>query len=412
MIAIRGRLIDGIRWEAIEDGLVLTEGSTVTYAGAFQDGLVPMGIETYALPDGTIMPGLIDCHAHFSAGDSVNGSPYASHNLDRILTAAHDIGILLDSGFTAVREMSLFGSHLKKAVERGVIRGPFIMPGGRVLSITSGHADAMDDAPMGYQRQTDPCHYLIDGVEDCLHGVRIQFRQGAEFIKICATGGVSSIGDGLGDIQFSQEEMRAIVEEAARHNTYVAAHCSSLPGTLQALEAGVTSIEHGLELDEHCIERMLRLDATLVSTISIATSIPKWQGNVSPHIYEKGCRVAESAVHSIQLARKSGVRIALGTDYSNSLNTPYRHNGREISALVREAGFSPMEAIRVATVNGAHLLKRSDIGTLAEGKTADLILVEGDPLKDIGMLEDGMHVKLVVQNGLVRKNTLIRPQQA
>lgn len=407
MIALRGRLIDGIHNEPIQDGLVLTDGSAITYAGTYREGLVPPDTQVFTHPDGTLLPGLIDCHAHLSAGDSVNGSPYATHNLDRILTAAHDIGILLDSGFTAVREMSLFGPHLKKAVARGVLRGPYIMSGGRVLSITSGHADEGSDAPMDYQRQTDPSHYLIDGVEGCLYGVRVQFRQGAEFIKICATGGVSSVADGLGDIQFAPEEMRVIVEEAARHNTYVAAHCSSLSGTLQALEAGVTSIEHGLELNERCIELMLKLDATLVSTISIATSIPKWQGNVSPHIYEKGCRVAEIAVKSIDLARRSGVRIALGTDYGNTPNTPYRHNGREISALVREAGFSPMEAIRVATANGAHLLRRPEIGTLAEGMAADVILVDGDPTRDIGVLEDGQRVRLVLKDGLVQKNTLL-----
>ncbi|MDD3921409.1 MAG: amidohydrolase family protein, partial [Eubacteriales bacterium] len=178
------------------------------------------------------------------------------------------------------------------------------------------------------------------------------------------------------------------------------------PGTLQALQCGVTSIEHGLELDERCIDLMLQNDATLVSTISIATGIPRWMGHVAPHIYEKGCLVAKTAVASIRLALERGVRIALGTDYGNSKNTPYRHNGREIEALVTEAGFTSMQAIQAATVNGAHLLKRPDLGTLAAGQTADVIMVSGNPLTDISILADGENVKLVLQNGVVVKRSL------
>ena len=370
--------------------------------------VIPSQAEVITFEDGTILPGFIDCHAHLSGGESVNQDPYANKNYDSLLTIAHDIGILLDAGFTSVREMSAFGVHLKKAVQRGVLRGPRIMTGGRVMSVTAGHADDDSDLSFEYRQQSSTMSYIVDGVEGCLRGTRIQFRNGAEFIKVCATGGVSSTTDGLDDVQFSFEELKTIVEEARRHGTYVAAHCTGNAGTLQALQAGVTSIEHGDCLDERCIDLMVKQDATLVTTLNIALNIPKWQATLPKHIYEKGCLLAESAVRSSMLARRAGIRIALGTDYSNSKNTPYANNGNEFVSIV-EAGFTPMEAIKIGTINGAHLMKNKEIGSLEKGKLADVVVLSGNPLKDITLLADAKHIKLVFQNGVLIKD--VRPME-
>ncbi|MBN1318482.1 MAG: amidohydrolase family protein, partial [Anaerolineales bacterium] len=254
-----------------------------------------------------------------------------------------------------------------------------------------------------YSQQQSTIGYLVDGVDECIKGARMQFREGAEFIKICATGGVSSIIDGIHDTQFSFKEVRAIVEEAERHDTYVAAHCTGNAGTLQALQAGVLSIEHGIFLDERCVELMVKNDATLVTTLSIAFGLPNMKGKVPDHIYEKGCMCADASRKSVEMARKAGIRLALGTDFSNSKNTPYAENGKEFKAIV-SGGFSPMEAIKIGTVNGAHLMKMSDkIGTLEKGKLADVVIVQGNPLEDIEVLAHKDNVKAVFKNGVLEK---------
>jgi len=403
MYVLQGRVIDALGDEALENGVVAIENERITYVGDGRGYQPPPEAQVISVEDGTILPGFIDCHAHLSGGESVNNDPYALKPFDLLLTTAHDIGILLDAGFTSVREMSAFGIHLKKAVQRGILRGPRIMTGGRVMSVTAGHVDDDSDLPFDYRQQNNLVGYIVDGVEGCLRGTREQFRHGAEFIKVCATGGVSSTTDGLDDVQFSFEELKVIVDEAARHGTYVAAHCTGNAGTLQALQAGVTSIEHGDRLDERCIELMLKRDATLVTTLNIALGIPKWQATLPKHIYEKGVQLAECAVRSALLARSAGIRIALGTDYSNSKNTPYAKNGSEFASIV-EAGFTPMEAIKIGTINGAHLMKNRQIGSLEKGKLADVVVVGGNPLKDISLLADASHVQLVFQNGVLVKD--------
>jgi imidazolonepropionase-like amidohydrolase len=401
--ALKGRVIDAISDAALEEGLVLIDGERITYAGESKGCELPPQAEIISIPDGTILPGFIDCHAHLIGNESVNNDPYAMKHFDLLLTIAHDVVILQDAGFTSLREMGAFGIHLKKAIQRGVLRGPRIMTSYRMLSVTGGHADDDSDLPFEIRQRTNIMSCIVDGVEGCLRGTREQFRMGAEFIKIMATGGVSSNTDGIEDVQFSFEEIKAIVDEAKRHGAYVAAHCTGNAGTLQALQAGVTSIEHGDELDERCIELMIKQDATLVTTLNIAMSIPKWRDTLPKHIYEKGCLVAESAVRSAMLARSAGIRIALGTDYSNSKNTPYANNGREFASIV-EAGFTPMEAIKIGTINGAHLMKNKEIGSLEKGKLADVVVVAGNPLKDINLLTDAQYVKFVFQNGVPVKD--------
>jgi imidazolonepropionase-like amidohydrolase len=403
LYALKGRVIDAISDKALEDGLVLIDGERITYAGDGKGVEIAPQTEVISIPDGTILPGFIDCHAHLTGGESVNNDPYAMKHFDLLLTTAHDIGILQDAGFTSLREMGAFGIHLKKAIQRGILRGPRIMTSYRLLGVTGGHVDDDSDLPLEVRKQTNLMSRMVDGVEDCLRGTREQFRMGAEFIKICATGGVSSTTDGVDDVQFSFEEVKAIVDEAKRHGTYVAAHCTGNAGTLQALQAGVLSIEHGDELDERCIELMIKQDATLVTTLSIALGIPKWKDSLPKHIYEKGCKLAESAVRSAMLARSAGIRIALGTDYSNSKNTPYANNGKEFASIV-EAGFTPLEAIKIGTVNGAHLMKNKKTGSLEKGKLADVVVVGGNPLQDINLIADARHVKLVFQNGALVKD--------
>ena len=403
-IIIKGRLVDGRGDAAIENGMVVVRDDFIEYAGKWEDGLAEGG-RLLDAGNGTILPGFIDCHAHLSGREKAGAG--ARHD-DALLAAAHDIGELLDAGFTGLRDMSVAGLALSRGVERGYVRGPRILPGGRVLSCTSGHVDPAGDEmkdEVNHKGTLGGLGRLCDGEADCLLAAREQFRHGAKFIKICATGGVSSIADGLEDVQFAPNELRVFVEEAARHGTYVAAHCSNNAGTWAALQAGVTSIEHGVDLRDETIELMAKMDATLVTTLAVSLGVANIPG-LHPNVAAKAKMCAEANVKTIERARKAGIRIALGTDYSNSKNSPYAMNGKEFEAMTR-AGMTPMEAIVAGTLNAAHLMRMSDkIGSLEKGKLADLVVVDGNPLTDIWCLVGSAHIKAVLKGGVVEKNTL------
>ncbi len=398
--AILGRVIDSISDEALENGMVLVENDRITYVGEQKETLISKEMERIDAKGGTIMPGFIDAHIHLSGTESVHfvdSSPFAC-----LLTAVKDLSDLVDAGVTGVRDMSLFGKHLKEAVECGNIKGPRIMPGGRVLSVSAGHCDFDTNRTVEEANKNDLTGYLVDGVEECLKGVRQQFRDGAEFIKICATGGVSSAVDNVNDVQFSMEELKVMIEEAARHGTYVTAHCTGTAGTLQALKAGIGCVEHGVMLDEECIKIMKEKNIPLVTTLSVALGIADMK-NLPDFMMKKAVSVKESAMHSFQMAHEAGIRVALGTDYSNSQNTPFKQIGKEFYSLTR-CGYTPMEAIKAGTINGAYLMRKDrEIGSLEVGKLADLVVVDGNPLEDIRCLSDADHVKLVMIGGNVVK---------
>ena len=298
--------------------------------------------------------------------------------------------------------MSVNGFALQRAVNRSYLRGPRIMPGGRLLSITGGHCDTAGDATKEEVNATNLTGRLCDGVDECILATRENFRQGAKFIKVCATGGVSSITDNVDDVQFSFEELKAIVDEAKRHGTYVAAHCTGNTGALQAVKAGVKCIEHGVMLGPETIDLMAENDVSLVTTLYISLNVANFPG-LHPVVAEKAKLCAEANIKTIEMARKAGIRIALGTDFSNSENTPYAKHGREFAAMV-QAGMTPMEAIKAGTINGAYLMKCQDkLGSLEANKLADIVITDGNPLEDISCLADKDHIKFVMKNGVIEK---------
>lgn len=401
---LKGRIIDAVSDTALENGLVAVCGSRITYTGPEKDYQTPPDAETISIDDGTILPGFIDCHAHLT-GEEDAGS-FAGGRLfgDQLLGAAYQAGLLLNAGFTGIRDMSEAGLYLSRAVERGILRGPRIMPGGKVLGITSGHIDFQPHLSKEDFNRMDHLSYLMDGVEDCLRGVREQFRSGAKFIKICATGGVSSPTDRVDDVAFSPEELETIVAEAKRHHTYVCAHCTGYEGAYAALKAGVTCIEHGVMLTQREIDLMAEMDATLVTTLSVSLGVANIPG-LPDWMAAKARLCAQANIKTIEMARKAGIRIAFGSDYSNSKNTPYLELGREFEAMTR-AGMTPMEAIKAGTVNAAHLmLTQQETGSLEQGKLADLVIAQGNPLSDINILADACRIKLVMQSGSIVKNT-------
>lgn len=404
--ALRGRIIDAVSPAPIEDGLVLIRDDRLAYVGPCNEAQLPAGLEVLSVENGTILPGFIDCHAHLTgrqdAGSFSGGRLFG----DQLLGAAYQCGLLLDAGFTGIRDMSVAGFYLSRAVERGVLRGPRIMPGGQVISNTSGHLDSDISKTKEEINKDNPIGLLVDGPVDAMLGVRQQFRMGARFIKICATGGVSSPTDRVDDVAFSDEEFAAIVSEARRHHTYVAAHCTGNEGAYKALKAGVTCIEHGVFLTEREISLMKEMDATLVTTLSVSLGVANIPG-LPDWMAEKARNCAAANKNTIRLAREAGVRIALGTDYSNTRNSPYLELGKEFEAMTR-AGMTPMEAIRAGTINAAHLMMNDhETGSLEAGKLADVVLVDGNPLEDIWVLTHADHVKAVFMNGKMEKNTIL-----
>lgn len=405
MKVLYGRIIDSVSEEARENGMVVADGEKIVYVGERGGYPVPDDAECYETENGTVMAGFIDAHAHLTGSESVNRSGDTPYDL--LLTTVKDLSELVDAGITGVRDMSRFGRPLKDAIEKGNIKGPRIMVGGRVMSISSGHCDFDPSMSIEEYNRTDLTGYLVDGPQDCYRGVRQQFREGAEFIKICATGGVSSAIDDFNDIEFSEEELKVIVEEAARHNTYVTAHCTGTAGTKAALKAGIGCVEHGVMLDEECVRIMKERNVPLVTTLSVSLGICDMQG-LPEHMMKKAAKLRGCSMRSFELAHQYGIRVALGTDYSNSKNTPFRQIGKEFYSLTR-CGYSSMEAIKAGTINGAYLMKAEDkFGSVEVGKLADLVLVKGNPLEDIKLLADSANVDLVLIGGEVRKNQIRR----
>lgn len=396
MKVLYGRVIDAVSEEALEDGMVAVVGERIVYAGPKGGLAVPADAQVIRTEGGTIMPGFIDAHIHLSGTESIHQSGSTAY--DRLLTSVRDLRDLVDAGITGVRDMSAFGSALKRAVDGGNIIGPRIMPGGRVMSISSGHCDYDPELSREEINRRDLTGCLVDGPEECYRMVRQQFREGAQFIKICATGGVSSAIDDYNDVEFSPEELRVIVEEAARHNTYVTAHCTGTKGTKEAIKYGVGCIEHGVLLDEECVQMMAAKGIPLVTTLSVSLGLAEMKG-LPEHVMRKAAKLKDASKHSFELAHRYGIRVALGTDYSNSRNTPFREIGKEFYSLTR-CGYNNMEAIKAGTINGAYLMKsEKEFGSLEAGKLADLVVVKGNPLEDIRLLAHADHIAYVMIGG-------------
>lgn len=404
MIALFGRVIDGVSDSPIEDGIVLIDGESIVSVGRVNEVQVPPDAEKISIEGSTILPGFIDCHAHLTgendAGSFANGKLFG----DQLLGGAYQLGLLVDSGFTGIRDMSEAGLYLSRAVDRGILRGPKILPGGKILGIASGHVDFSPELSKEHINRHDHLSRLVDGPDECVLGVREQFRLGAKFVKICATGGVSSPTDRIDDVQFSPEELKAIVSETKRHHSYVAAHCTGNEGAYAALQAGVTCIEHGVMLTQREIDLMAEMDATLVTTLSVSLGVVNIPG-LPDWMRAKAETAAACNIKTIEMARKAGVRIAFGTDYSNSPNSPYSQLGKEFEAMTR-AGMTPMEAIKAGTSNAAVLMMDNTTGSLEPGKKADIVIVDGNPLSNIHCLTDAVHIKRVYVDGkLVKSNS-------
>jgi len=401
-----GQLLDGTG-NRVEDGAVLIRGSKIEAVGpeAEVDVQAPEDDRVIDAGGGTIMPGLVDAHVHLNGTRSMNVLDWVVEPAQvKVARTVADCRRLLDAGFTAVRDAGGFGIFLKRAIADGSIEGPRIVSSYRTLSQTGGHGD-VHFLPLRWVREAEGLSRICDGPDDCRKAAREQFREGADYIKICTTGGVMSEKDTPEASQFTLDEIRAIVEEAERVGSFVASHAQGAAGIKNALKAGVKTIEHGFYLDDEACRMMVDNDRIFVPTLAIMHMIcERGADHGTPEYALAKARAARRAHdETVRRAHEAGVKIALGTDFCGPELIPHGKNALELELLV-ESGLTPMEAIVAGTRVAAEALGLADsIGTLERGKEGDVIVVDGDPLADIGVLCDPANVRTVVLGGRVVK---------
>lgn len=392
----------------MRDGVVVIDGSRIAYAGPRSGASRWEGEVTARVP--VVMPGLWDCHAHFLGLrqldlEQVIREPTAV----AAARATKDAEAALQAGFTSVRELGGLGVYLAQAIAEGTVNGPSIYAAGSVLSQTGGHGDIhrMPLATVSEYSETGGAVQLCDGVPECLKAVRLQLRRGARVIKVCASGGVLSEVDHPVHQQFSDDELRAMVDEAGRADRVVAAHCHGKPGIMAALRAGCRTIEHGSYLDDESAAAMREAKAILVPTRSIVARILRGRDRVAPYAAAKLVALADRHADAMRIAREAGVTVACGTDFATSGGdslAPWGANGEELGHLVA-AGFTPLQAIEAATATAPLTLgpQAPRSGLLAPDCDADVIALDADPLADISVVADPAHVTHVWKAGRLMK---------
>jgi len=347
----------------------------------------------------TVMPGLIDVHTHLT-GASANFDPYFELSMTpakEAIIGVENAKVTLEAGFTTVRNVGandFTDVALRDEINAGHIPGPHMQVSGPPLGITGGH---MDENLLPYE-----FHYHAEGVADGIpavqHQVRENIKYGADLIKIGATGGVLSKGDDPQASQYTLEEMQAIVADAHRLGRKVAAHAHGAQGILFATEAGVDSIEHGSYINDEDIALMKKKGTYLVPTAYLIDWMQQF-GNLPPIYQQKMKDVSAVEKQNAIKAIKAGVKIALGTD---AAVYPHGLNAHEVDVYVNQFGMSPLAGIQTGTINAADLMGWTDrVGTLEPGKWADIIAIDGDPLKDVKLLQ---HVNFVMKSGVVYKD--------
>jgi imidazolonepropionase-like amidohydrolase len=351
------------------------------------------------LPNATVLPGLIDAHTHLTSEPRFGYDRLAISVPREALIGAKNARVTLLAGFTTARNVGARGFTdvaLRDAINAGDVPGPRLLVSGPPLSITGGHCDN-NMLPSEYHATSDGA---ADGVAAVQHKVRENIKYGADLIKVCATGGVLSLGDNPQHSQYTVEEMKAIVADAHRLGRKVAAHAHGAEGIRWAAEAGVDSIEHGSYIDDAGIAAMKEHGTYLVPTLYLGDWMMEnaEQTHMPPPLMAKAREVIPAARKNIAHAFTSGVKVAFGTD---AAVYPHGLNGREFAVMVK-LGLTPLQAIQAATVNAADLLGWSGkVGSLEPGAWADVVAVDGDPVKDVTTLE---RVKFVMKGGEVVKN--------
>ncbi len=383
-----GKIFDG---EAtLEDHGLLVEGTSIARVAPLAEfeGFAGAHIDTAG---GTLLPGLIDCHVHLDY--IASGDPRASMEKmgpgQIVLAALANAQKSLAGGITGLRDCGgkdYLEFAVRDACNSGTFLGPTIRCAGRMICMTGGHGNSIAR--------------VADGTQEVVKAVREQVHAGSDLIKIMATGGVMTPGVDPQDAHYSAEEMAAGISEGHRFHRLCASHAQGREGIMNAVHGGIDSIEHGIYMDEVCVQAMLERGTFLVPTLSAINNIVAHaEEGVPDYVVKKARAVMAPHRRSIKMYYEAGGRIAMGTD----AGTPYNKHGEnalELAYMV-EVGLTPIDALKAATANAADLNRLERQGRLAEGKLADLLLVDGDPTLDIAMAAERANHRRVVKGGVV-----------
>lgn len=396
---LNARLIDGTGRDPLERAWLRVEDDRITAVG--QDASPATGgARVIDCAGRTVMPGLIDCHTHLAAGDYLN----QVHLLSKPVLAARTFNAIrntLESGFTTVRDAGFTDYGFKDAVKQGLVPGPRMLLATGPISQTGGHSD-FRTREEDTLRAPDGLYHpgvVADGVDGVRKAAREVLRRGADQIKVMASGGCTSPTDDVDHPQFTHDELAAIVYEATVRDSYVMAHAYTPTSIQNCIAAGIRSIEHGNGVDEHTAVMMREHGTFAVPTIATYEMLAAdgAAGGMPEDQVDQVKRVLASAYDALELLRDTGVHIASGSDVLG----PHQHlKAYELELKARVLG--PMGALVAATKTSAELLGLADrIGTLEEGKLADLLVFDGDPLADIKTLQDTARVHVVMTGGTV-----------
>lgn len=358
------------------------------------------------LKNSTVLPGLMDMHVHLS---SEHGGPqtylerYTLNEADFAYKAASNAKTTLHAGFTTVRNLGDGYNEtvaLRKAIDKGLMQGPRIFTAAKSIATTGGHADPSNGMAKTIQPDVGPTQGVVNGVAEARQAVRQRYKDGADVIKITATGGVLSVAKSGQNPQFMTDEVEAIVDTAKDYGMTVAVHAHGKEGMKRAIKAGVTSIEHGTYMDKEAIDLMKQNDTYYVPTIMAGKFVAekaKIDGYFPDLVRPKAAKIGPLIQDTFATAHKAGVNIAFGTDSGVSA---HGDNAEEFGYMV-EAGMSEAEALKTATVHAAKMLQVDDrLGSLEKGKLADIIAVQGNPLDDISVMSK---VTFVMKDGEIIK---------
>ncbi len=395
-----GRVLNVRTGELRANQAIVIEGDKIAQMAPSSEVAAAPGDTTIDLPNATLLPGLIDMHTHLTFElSSLSYEGLGISTAREALHGARNARRTLEAGFTTVRNLGAFDYAdiaLRDAINDGDVIGPRVVASGPPLGITGGHCDE-NLLPPAFHFQRGG---VADGVEAVQHKVREVIRYGADVIKICATGGVLSKGDDPNASQYTPEEMKAIVADAHRLGRRVAAHAHGAEGVRWASEAGVDSVEHGHLMDDAAIATLKKNGTYLVPTLFLTEYMQQnMEHSDVPEFSKQKMRwIAAAAQQNVKKAFDAGVKVAFGTD---AAVYPHGLNAGEFHVYVK-LGMTPLAAIQTATINASDLLgPKYLVGSLEPGKWADVVAVDGDPTKDVTILE---HVKFVMKGGSVYKN--------
>ncbi|MGC3944212.1 MAG: amidohydrolase family protein [Chryseolinea sp.] len=398
-----GSLIDGKSNDIQSQVTLVIEGNKITSidkgftAATGTDKLIDLSKKT-------VMPGLIDMHVHLESETNKDQAlqRFTLNDADVAFRSTVFAKKTLMAGFTTVRDLGGSGVNiaLRNAINQGLVVGPRIFTAGKSIATTGGHADPTNGYRKDLMGDPGPKDGVINSAEEARKAVRQRYKDGSDLIKITATGGVLSIAkDGSGP-QFTMEELKAIIETAKEYGYHVAAHAHGAEGMKRAVEAGITTIEHGTKMTEEVMDLMIKKGTYFVPTISAGKFVAeqaKVPGYYHPLVVPKALEIGPQIQATFAKAYKRGVKIAFGTDAGVY---PHGDNAKEFNFMV-EAGMPPMEAIKSATAVPAAILGMSDkIGTIAPGMLADIVATDENPLKNIKTIET---VTFVMKEGVVYK---------